>query len=169
MTKRVALYLRVSTGEQTTANQRLELEAWAVRCGHTVTEVYEDHAISGAKGWKKRPAVHRLCKDCSQGKLDLVAAWSIDRLGRSLHHVVTFMAALGEQGVGIDDNEADSSAVTVDTGGAGSAKEKNPFNSTNSQYAIVRVRSNFKKDYRVVSGIKIGVGGKVTPKRLSLA
>jgi hypothetical protein len=64
--------------------------------------------------------------------------------------------------VGVDDNEADSSAVTVDTGGAGSAKEKNPFNSTNSQYAIVRVRSNFKKDYRVVSGIKIGVGGKVT-------
>lgn len=64
--------------------------------------------------------------------------------------------------VGSDDNEADSSAVTVDTRGAGSAKEKNPFNSTNSQYAIVRVRSNFKKDYRVVSGIKIGVGGKVT-------
>jgi hypothetical protein len=64
--------------------------------------------------------------------------------------------------VGVDDNEADSSAVTVDTRGAGSAKDKNPFNSTNSQYAIVRVRSNFKKDYRVVSGIKIGVGGKVT-------
>ncbi len=64
--------------------------------------------------------------------------------------------------VGVDDNEADSSAVTVDTGGAGSAKEKNAFNSTNSQYAIVRVRSNFKKDYRVVSGIKIGVAGKVT-------
>jgi hypothetical protein len=64
--------------------------------------------------------------------------------------------------VGVDDNEADSSAVTVDTRGAGSAKEKNPFNSANSQYAIVRVRSNFKKDYRVVSGIKIGMAGKVT-------
>jgi hypothetical protein len=63
--------------------------------------------------------------------------------------------------VGVDDNEADSTAVTVDTRG-GSAKEKNPFNSSNSQYAIVRVRSNFKKDYRVVSGIKIGVAGKVT-------
>jgi hypothetical protein len=64
--------------------------------------------------------------------------------------------------VGVDDNEADSSAVTVDTRGGGSAKEKNAFNSANSQYAIVRVRSNFKKDYRVVTGIKIGVGGKVT-------
>jgi hypothetical protein len=64
--------------------------------------------------------------------------------------------------VGVDDNEADSSAVTVDTRGGGSAKDKNPFNSVNSQYAIVRVRSNFKKDYRVVSGIKIGLAGKVT-------
>jgi hypothetical protein len=62
--------------------------------------------------------------------------------------------------VGVDDNEAVSSAVTVDTHGGGSAK--NGFNSSNSQYAIVRVRSNFKKDYRVVSGIKIGVAGKVT-------
>jgi hypothetical protein len=64
--------------------------------------------------------------------------------------------------VGVDDNEADSSAVTVDTHGAGSVKDKNSPSSANSQYAIVRVRSNFKKDYRVVSGIKIGVAGKVT-------
>jgi hypothetical protein len=64
--------------------------------------------------------------------------------------------------VGADDNEAESSAVTVDTHGAGSVKDKNGFSSANSQYAIVRVRSNFKKDYRVVSGIKIGVAGKVT-------
>jgi hypothetical protein len=64
---------------------------------------------------------------------------------------------------GADDNkEADSSAVTVDTHGAGSAKDKNAVSSASSQYAIVRVHSNFKKDYRVVSGIKIGVAGKVT-------
>ena len=61
-----------------------------------------------------------------------------------------------------DDNVADSSAVTVDTHGSGSVKDKNPSSSASSQYAIVRVRSNFKKDYRVVSGIKIGVAGKVT-------
>jgi hypothetical protein len=61
-----------------------------------------------------------------------------------------------------DDAVADSSAVTVDTRGAGSIKQKDAVSSPNSQYAIVRVRSNFKKDYRVVSGIKIGVTGKVT-------
>src|SRR6202789_986523 len=64
--------------------------------------------------------------------------------------------------LGGDDNEADSSAVTVDTHGAGSVKDKNSNSSANSQYAIVRVRSNFKKDYRVVSDVKIGVAGKVT-------
>src|SRR6201996_4346672 len=63
--------------------------------------------------------------------------------------------------IGVDDNEAETSAVTVDTHGLGSIKDKNS-SSANSQYAIVRVRSNFKKDYRVVSGIKIGVAGKVT-------
>ena len=64
--------------------------------------------------------------------------------------------------IGVDDNEADSSAVTVDTHGAGSVKDKNANSSANSQYAIVRVRSNFKKDYRVVSDVKIGMAGKVT-------
>jgi hypothetical protein len=61
-----------------------------------------------------------------------------------------------------DDTVADSSAVTVETHGAGSVKQKDSASSASSQYAIVRVRSNFKKDYRVVSGIKIGVAGKVT-------
>jgi hypothetical protein len=61
-----------------------------------------------------------------------------------------------------DDAVAASSAVTVETRGAGSMKQKDATSSANSQYAIVRVRSNFKKDLRIVSGIKIAVGGKVT-------
>ena len=99
--KRVGLYLRVSTNEQTTENQRRELERVAEQRGWQIVQVYEDHAISGAKGRDKRPAFDQLCKDCARGKLDLVAAWSIDRLGRSLHHVVTFMADLSEQGCGL--------------------------------------------------------------------
>jgi hypothetical protein len=62
---------------------------------------------------------------------------------------------------GVDDDEADPSALTVETRGASSAKDKNG-SSANSQYAIVRVQSNYKKDYRTVSDIKIGVAGKVT-------
>jgi hypothetical protein len=63
---------------------------------------------------------------------------------------------------GADDNEADPAAVTVETHGASSVKDKNGASSANSQYAIVRVRSNFKKDYRQVSGINIAAAGKVT-------
>lgn len=100
-TKRVGLYLRVSKNEQTTENQRRELERVAEQRGWNLVQVYEDAGISGAKSRDKRPAFDQLCKDCSRGKLDMVAAWSIDRLGRSLHHIVTFMAELTEQGVGL--------------------------------------------------------------------
>jgi DNA invertase Pin-like site-specific DNA recombinase len=60
--KRVALYLRVSTDEQTTRNQRRELEAAAERHGWTVTATFEDAGISGAKGRKDRPGLDAMLK-----------------------------------------------------------------------------------------------------------
>lgn len=81
---RTAIYLRVSTDEQTTENQRLELESWAERAGHEVVDIYEDAGVSGAKGRQARPALDRLLKDGTRRKFDLVAVWSVDRLGRSL-------------------------------------------------------------------------------------
>jgi DNA invertase Pin-like site-specific DNA recombinase len=57
---RAALYLRVSTAEQTTENQERELRAAAERMGHDVVELYVDHGVSGAKGRDKRPAFDRL-------------------------------------------------------------------------------------------------------------
>ena len=72
--KRVALYLRVSTGEQTTENQRRELEQVAVGAGWDVVEVYEDAGISGANGREKRPAFDKLMKDASRRQFDMVAA-----------------------------------------------------------------------------------------------
>src|SRR6201996_7267918 len=63
---------------------------------------------------------------------------------------------------GVDDDEADASALTVETHAAAPPKDKNAVSSRNSNYAIVRVRSNFKKDYRTVSGIKIGAAGKIS-------
>ncbi len=92
--KRVALYLRVSTGEQTTENQRRELEEVARRSGWQVVEVYEDAGISGANGREKRPAFDKLMKDASRRQFDMVAAWSVDRLGRSLQHLVSFLSEL---------------------------------------------------------------------------
>ena len=58
-----ALYLRVSTADQTTESQRRELQAAADRMGHTVVEIYADNGISGSKGRAKRPGFDRLLKD----------------------------------------------------------------------------------------------------------
>ena len=59
--KRVALYVRVSTDDQTVDNQLRELQSWAKRCGHTVVRVFEDKGISGAKGRDKRPRLRCQC------------------------------------------------------------------------------------------------------------
>lgn len=80
---RVATYVRVSTGERTVENQRRELAAVAAARGWAVTE-YSDEGISGAKGRDKRPGLDALLQDVTRGKFKLVAAWSVDRLGRSL-------------------------------------------------------------------------------------
>ncbi len=100
MSRRVALYLRVSTDKQTTANQETALREVAARAGWEVVEVYADEGISGAKGREGRPAFDRLCGDAMRRKFDVVAAWSVDRLGRSVQDLIGFLTDL--QGAGID-------------------------------------------------------------------
>ncbi len=92
--KRAVLYLRVSTLDQTTANQERELRDVAGRMGCDIVHVYKDHGISGAKGRDKRPAFDRLCRDAAKRQFDMVMAWSVDRLGRSLQDLVGFLSEL---------------------------------------------------------------------------
>jgi DNA invertase Pin-like site-specific DNA recombinase len=92
--KRAVLYLRVSTIDQTTANQERELREVAGRMGCEIVRVYKDHGISGAKGRDKRPAFNALIRDANQRKFDMVMAWSVDRLGRSLQDLVSFLSEL---------------------------------------------------------------------------
>src|SRR5215475_907382 len=84
MPRRAALYLRVSTDKQTVRNQEVQLRQVAERRGWEVVEVYDDAGISGAKGRKDRPGLDRLLNDAKKGKIDVVMAWAIDRVGRSL-------------------------------------------------------------------------------------
>ncbi|MCK5424596.1 MAG: recombinase family protein [Emcibacter sp.] len=88
MSKRIALYLRVSTNEQTTENQRRELQAICDMQKWDVVEVYEDAGISGAKGRDQRPAYDSMLKDATRRKFDMIMSWSVDRLGRSLQQLV---------------------------------------------------------------------------------
>jgi DNA invertase Pin-like site-specific DNA recombinase len=94
MTKRVALYLRVSTTDQTVENQRRELAAVARRHGWRIVETFKDEGISGAKGRDKRPGYDRLLDGIARREFDMVAAWSVDRLGRSLQELVGFLGEL---------------------------------------------------------------------------
>src|ERR1700686_4592865 len=91
LSKRVALYLRVSTSEQTIENQRRELEAVATRHGWQVVALFKDEGISGTKARDRRPGYDRLCQSVARREFDQVAAWSVDRLGRSLQDLVAFL------------------------------------------------------------------------------
>jgi DNA invertase Pin-like site-specific DNA recombinase len=97
--KRAALYLRVSTLDQTTGNQERELREIAVRIGYDIVRVYKDHGISGAKGRDKRPAFDNLCRDAARREFDVVMAWSVDRLGRSLQDLIGFLSELHALGI----------------------------------------------------------------------
>jgi DNA invertase Pin-like site-specific DNA recombinase len=97
--KRAAIYLRVSTVDQTTANQERELREIAGRSGLEIVKVYRDHGISGAKGRDERPAFDALCKAATRREFDVVMAWSVDRLGRSLQRLVEFLAEIHELGI----------------------------------------------------------------------
>jgi DNA invertase Pin-like site-specific DNA recombinase len=97
--KRAALYLRVSTIDQTTANQERELRQVAERAGWEVYKVYKDHGISGSKGRDKRPAFDALHKAAAGREIDIAMAWSVDRLGRSLQDLVAFLSEIHAAGV----------------------------------------------------------------------
>ncbi len=95
--KRVAVYVRVSTDGQSVENQKRELDAVATRHEWDVVEVFSDHGVSGAKD--KRPAFDRMLKGVARRDFDLVAAWSVDRLGRSLRHLLGFLDELKAKGL----------------------------------------------------------------------
>src|SRR3984885_1760732 len=84
MTKRAAIYVRVSTDKQTIENQLRELHQIAERRGWEVVHEYRDAGISGSKGRDARPGLDEMLRDAQRRQFDLLMAWAIDRLGRSL-------------------------------------------------------------------------------------
>lgn len=97
--KSVAIYTRVSTDHQTTENQERELRAVAERMGWRIVKVYRDEGVSGAKSRAQRPAFDAMCKDAARRRFDMVMAWSVDRLGRSLQDLVGFLSELHALGI----------------------------------------------------------------------
>lgn len=100
--KRVALYARVSTDKnQTVDNQLRQLHEVAQRLNWTVVAIHIDDGISGAKGRDKRPGYDALLKGVARKEFDLIAAWSVCRLGRSLQDLVGFLSDIQSRDVGL--------------------------------------------------------------------
>src|ERR1700760_2409514 len=95
MSKRIAIYARVSTADdQTTENQIRELRAVADRHGWIVAGVCDDRGVSGGTERDARPAMSELLRAVARREVDMVAAWAVDRLGRSLVDLLGFLEEL---------------------------------------------------------------------------
>jgi DNA invertase Pin-like site-specific DNA recombinase len=96
---RVALYTRVSTSGkgQDTEVQARELREYSERRGWTIVEEYADNGISGKT--ESRPSLDEMMKAARRRKFDVVLCWKLDRIGRSLKHLVNFLAELEAVGV----------------------------------------------------------------------
>lgn len=99
MSKRIGIYARVSTRNgQTVENQLRQLNEVADRMGWTIVAVWTDEGISGSKGRDQRPGFDQMITAVNRREVDLVAAWSVDRLGRSLQDLIGFLADLQAKG-----------------------------------------------------------------------
>jgi DNA invertase Pin-like site-specific DNA recombinase len=114
MTKRAALYLRVSTDKQTVQNQREALTAIATQRGWQIVAEYNDAGISGAKGRDDRPGLDKALRDATRAKYDVLMVWAIDRLGRSLQDLLATMQTLeaGKVDLFIDRQALDTTTPT---------------------------------------------------------
>ena len=99
---RVAIYARTSTDKnQTVENQLRQLNEVAARLGWTIVHVYTDEGISGTKGRDRRPAFDNLMRGITRREFELVAVWSVCRLGRSLQDLVGLLGELQARNVGL--------------------------------------------------------------------
>ena len=93
------MYARVSTDGESTKNQLQELRKLADQNGWQMAQEFVDHGISGAKGKDRRPAFDSMRKGIVGREFDLIMVWSVDRLGRSLQHLITFLDELHSKNV----------------------------------------------------------------------
>jgi DNA invertase Pin-like site-specific DNA recombinase len=151
--RRAAIYARVSTDSQTVENQIQELRRIAERRGwEVVKEVYTDAGISGAKGRAQRPGLDRLLKDASRRKFDVVMAWAIDRLGRSLIDLLGTIQHL--EAVGVDLYLDQQSIDTTTPIGKLVFQITGAFAEFERSMIQQRIRAGLKR--AVAQGIKLG-------------
>ena len=101
MTKKVVIYARVSTLDQTVDNQLIELRDHCSKMGWEIVKEYTDKGLSGTLSREKRPALNAMIKDGYRKKFDTVVCWDISRIGRSMKELVLFLSDMKDRGIGI--------------------------------------------------------------------
>ena len=94
---RCALYMRVSTGDQSTDMQRRELVEFCSRRGWEIVAEYADVGVSGAKD--SRPQLNKLMADAHKGRFDVIAVWKFDRFARSVSHLLRALETFQSLGI----------------------------------------------------------------------
>jgi DNA invertase Pin-like site-specific DNA recombinase len=95
---KAAIYARVSTTDQTCENQLLELRQYCKARGWSIWAEFIDNGVSGSKD--RRPALDDLVAHARRRRFDVLVCWRLDRLGRSLRHLVTLLGDLHDLGIG---------------------------------------------------------------------
>ena len=101
MVRKVAIYTRVSTLDQTVDNQLIELRDHCSKMGWEIVKEYSDEGLSGTLSREKRPALNSLIKDAYRKRFDSVVCWDVSRIGRSMKELVLFLSDMKDKGVGI--------------------------------------------------------------------
>ena len=86
---KVGIYVRVSTKDQTTLNQELELEKYCERSEYEIYKIYKDEGVSGTK--TSREGLDLMLQDMRKKYFDAIVVWKLDRLGRSVQHLLQLL------------------------------------------------------------------------------
>ena len=101
MTKKVVIYARVSTLDQTVDNQLIELRDHCSKMGWEIVKQFTDKGLSGTLSREKRPSLNAMIKDGYRKKFDTVVCWDISRIGRSMKELVLFLSDMKDKDIGI--------------------------------------------------------------------
>ncbi|MCH2327240.1 MAG: recombinase family protein [Rhodospirillales bacterium] len=101
MTKKVVIYTRVSTLDQTIDNQLIELRDHCSKMGWEIVKEYADEGLSGTLSREKRLSLNSLIKDAYRKRFDSVVCWDISRIGRSMKELILFLSDMKDRDIGI--------------------------------------------------------------------
>lgn len=94
---KVAIYCRVSTKDQSIENQLGPLEEYCTRNKFEIYKIYSDVGESGSK--ESRPQFNLMIEDLRKNKFKAIAVWKLDRIGRSLQHLLSLFTEFNKRGI----------------------------------------------------------------------